>query len=339
MSSSAALSCVKHGLVTVLAALERAATADHRGDMVEARALYTAACDTADTLIPALPPEHGSALLRRVTVARQRADDLREMESRFSAISSADVAEDTPLQLQPIAVPSPDVWHPDAADVTPPPSPLQRPFWLMRRLAATMQGTAWVTPAVRVDKAVWLQPGGTAVLRCLSPKIQLLMTLCECLTELSVATVADPAGLIVALNTFVLAADAATVAFAAEVGHGGNVEPASRVERGVRNLLHRGRNVLKAWNQQQEASQSTYVAWAVSFMTNALAIERWIAHFATSPDDGHGAAVNAALHRVAVLLLRAPCRFLLQDMWRLVERHAATQRNICGRIRITQATT
>ena len=339
MSNPVAVSSVKHGLIGVLAAFERGAIADNRGDYVEARALYTAGCDAADSLIPALPLEHGAALLRRVHTARQRADDLRGAEVRLadSFAASAAVA-DTPLHFAPINVPSADVSFAEASQAAAPPaSTLQRPFWLMRRLAATMQSAAWVTPSVRVDRAVWLQPGGTAVLRRLPPKIQLLMGLCDGLAAMSAATVHDPAGLITALETFTLDAEAAVAVFAAEVGHGGHVEPVGRVQQGVRSLLHRGRSVLKTWNQQQEASQSTYVAWAVSFMTNALAVERWIAHFATAADDVHTAAVNAALHRVALLLLRAPCRFLLQDMWHLVERHAGTQRAQCGRIQITQS--
>ena len=33
-------------------------------------------------------------------------------------------------------------------------------------------------------------------------------------------------------------------------------------------------------------------------------VERWIAHFATAPDDEHSGAVNAALHRIAVTQIR-----------------------------------
>jgi hypothetical protein len=316
---------VRHAVMHVVLCIEAGLEADRRGFTAEAVGLLRSACQAADALIPILPRAHANVLARRLALARGR---LLSAQSALQVAADDDeVPPGSSLKVGPIEIFSS---IPTGRYVPPPASALQRPFWLLHQLGASMQGSAWITPSLRIDKSVWLQDSGASVLSFVSAKAKLLEALCRGLEPVASMATRDE-NLLPALDTCLHATGRSLADFEV-VAHqeDGRVEQLGRLERGMRSILSKSRGVLRQWNMQQDTSQGTYVAWAFRFCNAASGLERLLleCHQCTSSDPQRLDVAVDRINRLAHSLLRGPCRFLLEDVLLLCEKaiHARTKK-------------
>eukprot|EP00672_Neobodo_designis_P026868 CAMPEP_0174854380 /NCGR_PEP_ID=MMETSP1114-20130205/30990_1 /TAXON_ID=312471 /ORGANISM="Neobodo designis, Strain CCAP 1951/1" /LENGTH=341 /DNA_ID=CAMNT_0016089071 /DNA_START=31 /DNA_END=1053 /DNA_ORIENTATION=+ len=330
MTSGAA--ALRHALVHVILTMEAGIEADRQGRTADAVALLRSACNMADAIVPALPSAHATVVNRRSVAARSR---LAAAQATLAAAEDdeADAIDGATLQLGPIETFSA---KPASRYVEPPASALRRPFWLLQQLSASIQGTGWLTPTLRVDKTIWLQDGGASVLSFLADKTRFLEALCRALEPVAAMTVSQP-GFVEELDRCVVAAAKAARAFEEVASQeDGRVEQLGRLERGMRSLLSKSRGVLKTWNMQQESSQGTYVAWAFRLCNAGAGVERLLldAHAAQDATSRRETSWDDAIdriHRLSSVLLRGPCRFLLEDALLLADRAVSERKSTISR--------
>lgn len=335
MSGAAPSLSIRHALLHVIMTFEAGTEAERRGHTADAVALLRSGTIMADSIIPALPAQHAAVLSRRAAAARNR------MQAAHAALAAAqqDDDEDVPagssLKLGAVERLS---TQPSGCYVEPPASAMQRPFWLLQQLASSIQGAAWLTPSLRVDKNVWLQDGGSSVLSHVGEKSRYLEALCRSL-EPAAALSADDPGVTAALDSCLAGASQSTQEFEqVALRSDGRVEQLGRLERGMRSFLSKSRGVLKTWNMQQDTSQGTYVAWAFRLCHAGAGLERVLLEAHSASDKGasarHLELVIQQIHRLSGLLLRGPCRFLVEDVLLLADRSATERRANFGRLNI-----
>jgi hypothetical protein len=323
MQAAAAAPQVRHALMHVIVTMEAGLEADRRGQQREAVSLLRNACATADTLIPILPIAHANVLSRRLASARGR---LIAAQAALAAAEEDDaIPAGSTLRVGTVESFSSVV---TGRYVPPPASGMQKPFWLLHQLASSMQGSAWITPSLRVDKSVWLQDAGTSVLSFVPAKARLLESLCRNIEPVGRLNLRDPS-LLVTLDACLSQAARAVADFdGVALQEDGRVEQLGRLERGMRSLLSKSRGVLKQWNMQQDTSQGTYVAWAFRFCAAAEGVERLLLECHNAPrDDGNLDGVVQRIGSLSQILLRGPCRFLTEDVLLLSEKAMTARRS------------
>lgn len=282
--------------------------------------LLSSACALADELVPALPAAHGAVLSRRMAAARSH---LAAMRAQSEA--DEDPGDGTQIRFGRAQLPPLQLTN---SFVQPPASPSLRPFWLISQLGASLHGEAWLTTGLRIQKAMWHQEGGMTVLSHVPEKSRLLASLCECMSM--VASQAPQRGTSVQDGARTAAELIRGFEAAVAASSDGRVEQLSKIERGVRGFLSRSRNVLKRWNVQQDTSQGSYAAWTQRFALAADACSP-VVSAAIASDD---VATATAAHALAEQLWRGPCRFLVEDVLLLADRHMQVGRTSIGRVAV-----
>ena len=322
---------LRHALIHIVLSVEAGVEADRQGRPEDAVPLLRSACNMADAILPALPPAHAAVVKRRSVAARSR------LATAQAALAAAEDDEGSGAEGAVLKLGTIETFVPKAPlrYVAPPASVLQRPFWLLQQLSASIQGTGWLTPALRVDKTIWLQDGGASVLSFLAEKTRFLEALCRSLEPVAAMAVTQ-SGFVGELDRCVADASAAARAFEDVASPDGRVEQLGRLERGMRSLLSKSRGVLKTWNMQQESSQGTYVAWAFRLCNAGAGVERLLlsAHAAQDATTRREVGLDDAIdriHRLSNVLLRGPCRFLLEDALLLADRAVSERKSAISR--------
>lgn len=321
--------------VAAVTLLQQAVAADLEGATEVAMKLYSEAVARLDALANVLPSEQAAVVARHVASTRQRIDVLRDERGAGDSGALAAGFPQFPITFTPAPLPVPD--EKDA----PPLLATRRPFWLMRVLSASMQSGAYLTPSLYVSKAVWLQEGATAVVGMIPQKVRFLTVLCELLEPLQTLSNQDTKKFLASLDAFLGDAEANLRKFWSDIGRkmptagastdGGASVPkeTSRFQRGMRELLHKGRSALSAWKLQADASYSSYIAWAVNVLEQAQLFDRWVVYAAAG---GAGQAeVMERLHRIAAHFYVGLCAALLQDVYLLVDRFVTKGRESLSR--------
>jgi hypothetical protein len=118
--------------------------------------------------------------------------------------------------------------------------------------------------------------------------------------------------------------------------HSDPVPQRSRFSIGVRELLHRGQSVLKGWKQNQDATYSSYIAWAVNVFEQAQLFARWVQYFTDCPSksmpEKEMSYILERLQQISTLFYVGPCRLLLFDGFLLIDRYASKSRESISRL-------
>ena len=319
-----------------LGLLQQATAADTEGATDVALKLYHETVSRFDNVINIVPPQYASVIAKHMTTTKQRLETLKK-EKSLGGVTTASSNSFPAFPINFIAQPLP-VYDEQAS--APPAATVLRPFWMMHLLSQSMQSGAYITPSIYVSKSIWLQDGATTVVAGIGPKVKYLSVLCELLHDVQLLSHSDPRKFAKGLDEFLQGADECYNLFAQEVGKkgansgagadGAPMPQRSKFNRGVRELLHRGQSVLKSWKLNQDATYSSYIAWAVNVFEQAQLFDRWIHYFSESSEAPP--EILERLHRVATVFYVGPCRFLLHDMFLLVERYTERSRESISRL-------
>lgn len=314
---------LKKALLGAVSVLQQASAADTEGNDETASRLYLCAACELEDLRKLMPDDYSSVLANQIESARKRAAMLRDDKVR----------EDNKFPTFPVTFQRGAVRG--VSQFVVPQHTVLRPFWLMRVLSRSIQEGAFVTPHLYVTKAVWQQEGANTVVTHVSNKVTFLSCLCELMEDMQTMPLGDQHLLEKALSQFISRAETAKKLFDQEVGKKGKdtAPQRSKLERGFRELLHRGQTVLKSWRVQQDASYNAYLAWAVNAMEQAQTFQNWVSYFAQAKENGdHTSGVIEKLHTIAAFFYFTACQFLIQDMFLLVERHNSLGRESLSRL-------
>ena len=263
-------------LAWIVELIRAASVAEAQGEYHHASVLLFAASRRAEAVLPSLTKELAAVVLRHSATARSKANALSAAARRHEASMSLSVAAhaipfDPAPSMTLCRAPAPSYAVTDGvADVVRRMLPTLR---LWRDLCDSMQGGegAFITQDVFMPRAAWLQAGGTSVIRAVEAKIRYLSSVAhDCEHHLTLGGTSRAADAdkqtIASLETLISQLHKHREQFSSDVGRGGDVSHRSRVDRTVRELIHKG-GLLKSWKSQQDASQCAYISWCVKVLS------------------------------------------------------------------------
>lgn len=316
--------CTRETLVQAMSSLQQASAADMEGLSETAIALYQHSSERLSVLLPLVPIDHADVLAQHLASIKHRVDALKNDKVKGS--NTRDFPK-FPVHFSPQPVPVGD------GPFSAPHQTALRPFWLMHAMSDSMQTGAYITPDLYVTKHVWLQNGALTAVPYVPQKVKFLTALSEAMEPLQQLSLADSTQVLAGLDVFLKEAEEAKQIFDHEVGKKtGSVPQRGRLERGFRELLHKGQNVLKSWKLQQDAEYNAYFAWAVNALEQSQLFHRWTIYYSHNEECQRTADVVERLHQVAAFFYFGVCIFLLQDMFVLLGRYLAKSRESLSRL-------
>ncbi|EPY41123.1 hypothetical protein AGDE_02802 [Angomonas deanei] len=201
-----------------------------------------------------------------------------------------------------------------------PQSTFARVFWLMRRLATSIQQGAYLTPHLFVSKEVWHQEGAENNIHYISAKTKYLSSLCEALDSLrSVNTLGDFAKIIKLLNKFVTTEKSLRDTLDHDMGRS---KDGGKSKKSMWGVFSRKMKVTTG------GDLNVLLTWAVNALEQGQLCERWMIYYkqASTLDGSVVPAkeveeVMGILQGISKQFYSGMCMFLLQDMTQLVGRY------------------
>lgn len=310
-------------LCAVTELMRDATLAESRGDAVAAASMIAAAVKRAQMLLPNVPRAHAEVLSKHIAAMNLRFEGLVVSINKATTAASTLVLPPFPVPFDPhgMAI-SPKITFPSTAPTEP-----QITMALWRQLSDSMQAGAYLTPDIFMPRMAWFQSGGTATIRALDAKVRFLTGIADVFEKLRSEDEREKATVDEILNALAEALERTERLkenFLSDVG--GGVAQRSKMDRSVRELIHQhAGGFLKGWKVQQDATQSTYIAWCANSLLQLRVFERLLARHGKSPK--FQVLVTSIIRLVQALTQFT--QFLLHDAFLLLKRYTSSMRVAC----------